>query len=526
MPAKTRRKVKEVPAENSHLVELSVLYEVSQTLSNLAEPIEQVLGQLMFVLERKMGLKRGTITLLNPQTNELEIQIAHGLSSLEKKRGTYKLGEGITGKVVASGKPMFIPSIGDEPQFLNKTQSRDKKRHSQNSFICVPIKTDKKVLGALSVDKLFKDADDYEEELRFLSIIAAMIAQHVRTHQGIEKQKTQLIQENQKLRQELIQKYDFKNIIGRSHAMDEVFEKIAQVAQSQATVLIRGESGTGKELIAQAIHYNSDRRQAPFIKFSCSAVPEGLLESELFGHVKGSFTGAFEDKVGRFEMAKNGTIFLDEIGDVSLAVQVKLLRVLQEREFERVGSGTTIPCKARVITATNKNLEEAIKKNTFREDLYYRLNVFPIYISPLRGRGSDIDLLVDFFLEKYAKENNKKITRISTEAINLLNSYHWPGNVRELENCIERAVLLCTGDTVQVQHLPPTLQGPSGETEHFKEGLPLKDLVSNFEKELIMDALKMHRGNKSKAALQLKTTERIFGYKVEQYSIDYRIFRK
>jgi Nif-specific regulatory protein len=298
---------------------------------------------------------------------------------------------------------------------------------------------------------------------------------------------------------------------------------ISQVSKSNATVLIRGESGTGKELVANAIHYNSFRAKNPFVKVNCVALPSNLIESELFGHEKGAFTGAIRLKRGKFELANKGTIFLDEIGSIGIEVQVKLLRVLQEREFERVGGYETIKTDVRIIAATNKNLEQAVEEETFRGDLYYRLNVFPIYMPPLRERKTDILLLADFFLEKYAKENHKDIRRFSTPAIDVLMQYHWPGNVRELENCIERAVLLCEESVVHSYHLPPTVQ--TAEESDTLSGKSLEDALANVEREMIIDALKTTRGNMAKAAQILKTTERKFAYKAKKHGIDHRLYR-
>ena len=298
---------------------------------------------------------------------------------------------------------------------------------------------------------------------------------------------------------------------------------ISQVSKSNATVLIRGESGTGKELVANAIHYNSLRSKNPFVKVNCAALPSNLIESELFGHEKGAFTGAIRQKRGKFELAHKGTVFLDEIGSIGMDVQVKLLRVLQEKEFERVGGYETIKADVRIMAATNKNLEQAVEEETFRGDLYYRLNVFPIYMPPLRERKTDILLLADYFLEKYAKENHKDIRRFSTPAIDTLIQYHWPGNVRELENCIERAVLLCDEGVIHGYHLPPTLQ--TAEESDTLPGRSLEDAQANLEREMIIDALKTTRGNMAKGAQILRTTERKFAYKVKKHGIDYRLYR-
>jgi Nif-specific regulatory protein len=300
--------------------------------------------------------------------------------------------------------------------------------------------------------------------------------------------------------------------------MRQMYEEMSRVAPANTTVLIRGESGTGKELIAQAIHYHSPRAKKPFIKVNCAALPETLIESELFGHERGAFTGAENRKKGRFELAHGGTLFLDEIGELSPAIQVKLLRVLQEREFERVGGTDPVRVDVRVIAATNKNLEKALEDTSFREDLYYRLNVFPILIPPLRARKADVLLLADYFAEKFAREHQKSIKRISTSAIDLLTSYHWPGNVRELENTIERAVLLADGEVIHGHHLPPTLQ--TAEATGTVVSASLGTAVEAFERSLIEDALKSSRGNRSKAARLLSTTERVISYKAKKYGID------
>jgi Nif-specific regulatory protein len=289
------------------------------------------------------------------------------------------------------------------------------------------------------------------------------------------------------------------------------------------TVLIRGESGTGKELIAHALHYNSSRAKKPFIKVSCAALPQDLIESELFGYEKGAFTGAHGSKKGRFEIADGGTLFLDEIGDLNLATQVKLLRVLQERAFERLGGTQTVHVDLRLVTATNKDLEKAIAAGEFREDLYYRLNVFTIYVAPLRERKTDILLLADHFLEKFSREHGKNIRRISTPAIDMLMAYHWPGNVRELANAMERAVVVCDANAVHAHHLPPTLQTAEASDTSMK--LTLRETLDAVEKDALQDALKSARGNRAKAARLVGTTERIFNYKVRKYEIDWRRFR-
>jgi len=333
-------------------------------------------------------------------------------------------------------------------------------------------------------------------------------------------ERSSLIRENRELKTRLQERYTFANIVCGSPNMEEVLGLVARVAPSQASVLVLGESGTGKELIANAIHYASPRSGKPLIKVSCSAIPETLLESELFGHEKGAFTGAAQRRIGRFEEADAGTIFLDEIGDLSPGIQVKLLRILQEKEFQRLGSNVNLRTDVRVITATHRNLEEAIKKGTFREDLYYRLNVIPIHLPPLRERRGDIPLLIDHFLKKYSKENQKSILDISREARALLLRYSYPGNVRELENIIERAVVLCRGDLITTRDLPFHLQEGKSELSEFtkkEKGLP--EALEEIEKDLIIKALHQHQWVQTKAAENLRISERVLRYKIKKYKL-------
>jgi Nif-specific regulatory protein len=475
------------------------------------------LRSLLKSLDTHLKLQRGTITLFDQDSETINIKVAHGLNEKSKKLGSYKVGEGITGMVVESGKEIVVPDISKDPRFLYRTKSRKTAEGKRIAFFCVPIKLEGNTIGALSVDRQAGERDNFAVNVGLLNIIANMVAQAVKLNRLVESDRTQLRDENVRLRRELKEKFNIHNMVGSSNAMQEVYRLIEQVSDSNANVLIRGESGTGKDLVAHAIHYNSPRAQKPFVKVNCTALPETLLESELFGHDKGAFTGAIERKLGRFERAQGGTIFLDEIGDFPLNLQVKLLRVIQFREFERLGGYETIKANVRIIVATNKNLEEQIQQNLFREDLYYRINVFPIYLPPLRDRKDDIMLLADYFLEKLAADNGKNITRISTPAIEMLTRYHWPGNVRELENCIERAVLLCDSDVIRSEHLPPSLQMVR-KTEYASRRT-MVEIIENMEKELIVDALKKSGGRQRKAAKDLGITERILGYKIKKYNI-------
>jgi Nif-specific regulatory protein len=433
------------------------------------------------------------------------------------------VGEGITGRVVQSGKPIVVPRVSHEPLFLNRTGVAKPSGQDEISYICVPIPVDTQTAGALGVTMAYSKDSHYDREVKFFGLVASMIGQAMRVHRLIEAERQRLVQENQKLRQELKERYDFRNIIGNSRPMQAVYEQVAQVAPTNTTVLIRGESGTGKEMIAHAVHYSSPRAAKPFVKVSCGALPETLIESELFGYEAGAFTDARSTKKGRFELAHGGTLFLDEVGELSPSTQVKLLRVLQEREFERLGGLQPIKVNVRLIAATNKDLEAAVKQGTFREDLYYRLNVFTLYLPPLRERRPDVLLLADHFVQKYAADQGKDVRRVATTAIDMLMSYHWPGNVRELENCIERAVLVCEGGVIHAHHLPPTLQ--TAEVSGTLPRLALEAAVASFEKDIILDALKTARGNRAKAARLLETTERIVSYKVRKYGIDCARFK-
>ena len=502
--------------------QITLFYEISQALNEHLE-LRKSLYKVLDILSTSMGMLRGTITILDPLRDEIHIEVAHGISHSAVSRVTYKLGEGITGKVIQTGKAVAVPKISNEPGFLDRTASRKSRTREELSFFCVPIKKGNRVIGALSVDRLFDARYDLKQGQKLLSVVATMVAQHAINLEKIRRDKEKLREENRRLRKELENKYRITNIIGNSNKMREVFQMISQVSKSNATVLIRGESGTGKELAAHSIHYNSLRAKNAFVKVNCAALPANLIESELFGHEKGAFTGAIRQKRGKFEMAHRGTIFLDEIGAVDLGVQASLLRVLQEKEFERVGGAKTIKVDVRVIAATNKNLEDAVEENGFRGDLYYRLNVFPIYMPPMRERKTDILLLADHFLEKYAAENNKDIRRFSTPAIDMLMNYHWPGNVRELENCIERAVLLCEEGVIHSYHLPPTLQ--TGVESNTLPALSLEEAVANLEREIIIDALKNSRGNITVASDLLQTTVRKFAYKAKKYGVHYKHYR-
>ncbi len=498
-------------------IELSALYEISKLLGASLN-LKANLRGVMKVLAEYLDMKRGTVALRS--NDDVSIFVAHGMSEDAVRSGRYKLGEGIIGRVAKLGSPIVIPNIGDEPLFLNKTGVRVNLKKENIAFLCVPIKFKNEVLGVLSVDRLFgSKAVSFEQDLRLLKIIASLIAQSVRLYLEIEREREAFFQEKENLKRQLKGRYRVENIVGQSDSMQEVFEAIHRVAPSKANVILRGESGTGKELIANAIHYMSPRAKGAFIKFNCASIPEGLLESELFGHEKGAFTGAMAMRKGRFELSDRGTIFLDEIGDLPVILQPKILRVLQEREFERVGGEKTIKVDVRLIAATSRNLEELVSSGKFREDLYYRLNVVPLVVPPLRERRLDIPLLLDYFLEKFHKENKRSI-KILSDVRNILMEYEWPGNVRELENTIERLVVMSRAEVVAFSDLPLSIRDQSSKVgEGLKTGGILSSVVEEIEKTRIIDALRKTGWNRAKAARILGITPRQIGYKVMKYSI-------
>lgn len=504
--------------------ELTVLYEISRILDR-TEDIKQIITPILEALTEHTPVLRGAITLLNRDTGEILIESALGLTENQKRKGRYRVGEGITGQVVKTGIPVIIPDISKDNRLVNKTgaERADIDQNKNAAFVCVPIKSGNETIGTMNITCKNSLSFNLEAFVKLLSIISSMIARAVKIRQEIREEKDRLQAENDRLLRELKDRFKPGNIIGTSQSMQEAFDLIWQVCKSEANVLIRGESGTGKELFAQEIHYNSLRSDKPFIKVNCAALPESVIESELFGHEKGAFTGAVATRKGRFELADKGTLFLDEIGELSPQMQVKLLRVLQEKEFERVGGTRTLKVDVRLITATNRNLEAEITTGKFREDLYYRLNVFPIHIPPLRERKSDILLLTDHFIEKYNARNSRSVKRVTSSAIDLFMSYHWPGNVRELENCIERAVLLSTDNVIHAYHMPPSLQ--SAESSHTELPSTLAQAVEELEQELIADALKSAKGNQAKAARRLGLTERIMGLRIKKYGISSERYR-
>jgi Nif-specific regulatory protein len=498
--------------------ELSAILHISQVLTSSFD-LEKNLHAVMESLAGQLEMQRGCVFLLDRPSRELRIVAAYGLSREEIQRGKYRIGEGIVGRVIETGQPMFIPNIGEEPKFLNRTGSRPQK--SGVSFVCIPIELDNQILGVISVDRIYTEAHgNVDDDLRVLSIVASFIGQFVKLWEHFR----QTEQECGQLRSQLREKFSLSNIIGESPAFQQVLKAVCKVAATDTTVLLLGESGTGKELIAQTLHYQSRRAKAPFVAVNLAALPENLIEAELFGVEKGAYTGATARRLGRFETAHNGTIFLDEIGELPLNLQVKLLRVLQERSFERIGSSESISVNARVVAATHRNLREEVDKGNFREDLYWRLNVVPVLLPALRDRVEDVPLLLDFYINRF-NDSYGRTLRITESALARLCAYHWPGNVRELSNLVERLVIMTERDIVTEEDLPFAfcVNSPAGISSVAGVCSPPEDLgieVAQLERRQILKALKVSGGVQQKASGILGITPRQLGYRIKKYGID------
>lgn len=503
-----------------HLV---LLTEIADALER-ALPPEQGLQLSLQIMAKHLPMKRAFIALTEPGGQDISIRASLGLSSTEQARGHYLPGEGITGSVIASGRPEIVPDISDSSRFLNRTRARNLKREHV-AFLCVPIRLDDQVIGALAVDRRMGIKEALDDQTRLLVIISSMLAHTAaaccsRSH--AEASPLPLPKHDDAL----------AGITGSSENMRLVFTRILQAAPSSATVLLLGESGTGKELVAHAIHKASGRKAHPFISLNCAALPDTLVESELFGHERGAFTGATGVRRGRFELADSGTLFLDEVGELSLPMQAKLLRVIQERSFERLGGMESIQVDVRLIAATNRDLEQMVREGSFRSDLYYRLNVFPIHLPPLRERQEDILPLATCFIQRYSEANKKIGVRLSLSAMEMLQRYPWPGNVRELENVIERAVLLVNQEGLILPlHLPPMLHSAncpngnrSGNTSQ-PAMLSLQERLEEMEQAYIVEALTHFQGHLGKAASALGLTERMMALRMKKYGISYKTFR-
>lgn len=511
-----------------------LLIDISNSIERIFS-LKDVFDIVMKKLAENFNIIRGMLILFDLKNiNDLSVFSAYNLTEEEISRGIYKIGEGIIGKVVENGKPISIPDINKDDVFLNRMKiKRDKNK--KISFIAAPIKISGVVFGVFAIEKNFENIEKLKDEEDILFLINGIISNKVKIYQKMSEEKSLLLKENISLKKELFEKYGINNIIGKNKKMLDIFELIKMVADSNSSILILGESGTGKELVAKSLHFNSSRRYAPFVSINCSAIPENLLESELFGYKRGAFTGAISDKKGKFLLADGGTLFLDEIGEMPLSLQVKLLRAIQEREIEPIGSEFRIKVDIRFLSATNKDPLDLIKSGKLREDLYYRLNVVEVKIPSLKERKDDIPLLIHHFIEKYSKINKRKIKWISNEALKVLQAYHWPGNVRELENIIERAILLSKGNTIEIQDLPAfVINSEVYQTEELYiekwvdsflknekyNGKAHDNFINIIEKEFLTKALLQNNRNRLKTSKFLGINRNTLRSKMNLYNIN------
>ncbi|HEY7585889.1 MAG TPA: sigma 54-interacting transcriptional regulator, partial [Candidatus Deferrimicrobiaceae bacterium] len=485
-----------------------------------------------------LGFDRAAIHLPDAATRELRMEVAAGYTAEERGRARYVWGEGIVGKTMKSGGPIAIPDVRKEPSFLDKTRAHGKTQDESLSYISVPLKIGAEVLGVLTAERIGRTGTQaLEADARTLMVIGCLIGQALKLHAAIDRLHEEFQRQRQEFEKTIRKTYRIENIVGQSKRMQEVFASVTSVAPSRATVLLRGESGTGKERIARAIHLAGSRADQPFVTVNCAALPETLLESELFGHKRGAFTGAIEERKGRFEQASGGTIFLDEVGDIPVPTQVKLLRVLQERKFERLGENRTISVDVRIIAATNADLEKMVEDGRFREDLFYRLNVIPIFLPPLRDRREDVIPLTEYFLDRFNKEHGKNIS-FSPEVLDLLLEYRWPGNVRELENLVERAVVMAKSPVVHIPDLPRpvrtfssqesdaplsapggTAGAPPATPRKAAEPAPRAEYLRAMEREELRRALEGTGWVIARAARVLGWTPRQVAYKMKKHSL-------
>ncbi|TXR53020.1 nif-specific transcriptional activator NifA [Reinekea thalattae] len=498
--------------------QLCALYEVSSILSNGLDYTEAVRSILKILHEQAM-LEHPMITLLDEAGEQLELDSVHTSGEANvRSHVAYKIGEGVIGMVLSESQSIVIPMISEDFRFADKLDLYDWGK----PFIAVPIKASSNhILGVLAAQPSLANPELLAQFNRFMEMCANLIARTVVLSRNIHEQTSSLEQERDRLQRKVRSNYGLENMVGHSPAMQRVFEQIRMVSKWNSTVLIRGESGTGKELIANAIHYNSPRASGPFIKLNCAALPDNLLESELFGHEKGAFTGAIKQRKGRFEQADCGTLFLDEIGEISPAFQAKLLRVLQEGEFERVGGTRTQTVDVRIIAATNRNLEDEVQQGKFREDLYYRLNVMPIFPAALKERLEDLPELSQFLLDKLSKQQGRTLT-LTDGAIRRMMSYDWPGNIRQLENLLERASVMSADGTIDQDliildgNAMPTRIGKSASVCSVETSLIDSDMD---DRERVIAALEQAGWVQAKAARLLNMTPRQIAYRIQTMNI-------
>jgi len=527
--------------------ELLVVQEAARLITRSTDPEPAIQG-ILRLLSQLLGLNRGRVLLPNSETGTLEIQYAYGLTQEERARGRYVIGEGVSGRVYQTGQVALIQNIDDEPTYLARAVDRTTLPNEAVSYIAVPIVIEEYPAGVLAVHRLRQRERPFQRDTALLQVLATFIGQALRVNQLVAERTAQLLSENQLLKNKLESKGARYGIMGQSPALQAAIQQALQVAGTGTTVLLLGESGTGKERFARMQHLVSDRAEGPFVSINCAAIPATLIESELFGHEKGAFTGATGMKRGKIELASGGTLFLDEIGDLDLELQAKLLKVLEQKTIQRVGSSKDIPVDVRVVAATHKNLQEAVNENRFRLDLFYRLNIFPIRLPPLRARQGDVPILARFFLNGANQEFGRTLS-FGPGAIEILDGYPWPGNIRQLENLVKRAVLMTTEPLISRELVKrilvdeeginspdtatqptaatsaplashPSLPHANGTALHSMDGLRPYARVRDDEGKVILQALEQHQGNKTRAAMSLGMTPRQLRYRIQKLQLD------
>ena len=515
------------------LAQMEALYNVSQVLSRSLD-YRETIAEVLRILDEDAGLTRGLVSVVEPD-GSLLVQLVQGVEAEQFESVRYQPGEGIIGYVLEKDRALIASRVGDDRRFLNKLGIYD----PNLPIIALPIKASGSLKGVFVVQPKTEDDPLLDDRVRFLEMIANLVGQSLRLSLQVEQDKRSVLEERDLLRRAVRHQHGFDSVVGRSAVMRRIFEQVRLVSKWNTTVLIRGETGTGKELIANAIHYNSPRARGPLVKLNCAALPENLLESELFGHERGSFTGAVGSRKGRFEQADGGTLFLDEIGEISPAFQAKLLRVLQEGEFERVGGSRSIKVDVRIIAATHRDLETAVEVGNFREDLFYRLNVMPLYLPPLRDRPEDIPEISHHLLNKIGNAQKRKLT-INDAALRNLARYEWPGNVRELENCLERAAILSESGVIDSSLIrfpqrervalrpnkperPLTAERPPadiGEGNSRNPEFAASEDEEPSERGRIISALEQAGWVQAKAARLLNMTPRQIAYRIQTLNIE------
>ncbi|OPZ66621.1 MAG: Nitrogen fixation protein VnfA [Candidatus Aerophobetes bacterium ADurb.Bin490] len=497
------------------------------------EDLKGVFDSIMEVLKEKMDILRGMFVLFDKDDpSSLKVEAGFKISDEAMKKGIYKIGEGVIGNAVLKGQTIGIQDIEKEEMFLNKLKIH-RAGMGKISFIASPIKAGAKVLGVIAVERKYSDAENFDDITDTLTLLASLLAYRVRSYQRQEEATKKLIDENAELRKELKTESSVKNIVGKNEKIRKVMEQVKTVAGTMAPVLITGETGTGKELIAKVLHFLSNRSDKKIISVNCAAIPENLLESEPFGYEKGAFTGASARKKGRFEIADGGTLFLDEIGEIPLHLQSKLLRAIQEKEIEPLGSEKPVKVDIRIIAATNRDLEKLSSEGKFRSDLYFRLNVINVNLPPLRERKDDIPILADFFIKKFNKVYSKNVMGLDAKTEEAFMEYEWPGNIRELENAVERAVIMAKGNIIDISLAPDSVNSGRKEkkevfgmdeyldSEIYKagEGRVYAGVIGGLEKKLIEEILVKTNYNKSKTSDILGINRNTLKAKMKEYGL-------